>query len=122
MQQDPGEITFAAFELLIGVWLDQRWRFSLLCHHACDAIPANGDQVVGFLDDDQPVGPLANGTPVLGALSQAWDLTRLFAASDQAPPEQVVLAGPVVNVNASINTGVLVSSGAVVAHGATCAA
>jgi hypothetical protein len=32
---------------------------------------ANGHQEVGFLDDGQPAGTLANGQPVLGALSLA---------------------------------------------------
>jgi FlaA1/EpsC-like NDP-sugar epimerase len=129
-----------------------------------DAIATNGEQVVGFLDDGQPIGTLVNGIPVLGALSLAWELDRFFAESDQAPPDQVVvaigkptlrqtwqqvleqvsaplgmvihprarvsesaqialvlLAGAVVNTNASLHAGVLVKSGAVVDHEATCA-
>ena len=39
-----------------------------------------------------PAGTLVNGIPVLGALSLAWDLNRLFEASDEAPPDQVVVA------------------------------
>lgn len=73
----------------------QRWLILGAGGHGrsvADAIAANGDYVVGFLDDGQPVGTLVNGTPVLGALSLAWELDRLFAASDQAPPDQVVVA------------------------------
>ena len=33
-----------------------------------------------------------SGTPVLGVLSFAWDLNRLFEASEEAPPDQVVVA------------------------------
>jgi len=57
-----------------------------------DAIAASGDHVVGFLDDALPAGTLVNGTPVLGALSLAWDLNRLFEASVEAAPDQVVVA------------------------------
>ena len=57
-----------------------------------DAISANGDQVMGFLDDAQPVGTLVHGVPVLGALSLAWELNRLLAAFEQPPPDQVVVA------------------------------
>jgi hypothetical protein len=39
----------------------------------CDAITASSDYVVGYLDDALPAGTLVNGTPVLGALSLAWD-------------------------------------------------
>ena len=59
----------------------------------CDAIAANGDFFVGYLDDDDfPACNLVNGTPVLGVLSLAWDLKRFFDASEEAPPDQVVLA------------------------------
>ena len=58
----------------------------------CDAITAAGDYVVGYLDDALPAGTLVNGTPVLGVLSLAWDLNRLFEASLEAPPDQVVVA------------------------------
>ena len=52
----------------------QRWLILGAGGHGrsvADAIAANGDHVVGFLDDGQPVGTLVNGTPVLGALSLA---------------------------------------------------
>ena len=58
----------------------------------CDAIAASGDHVLDFLDDALPAGTLVNGTPVLGVLSLAWDLNRLFEASVEAPPDQVVVA------------------------------
>ena len=73
----------------------QRWLILGAGGHGrsvCDAIAASGDLVVGFLDDALPTGPLVSGTPVLGALSFAWDLNRLFDASDEAPPNQVVVA------------------------------
>ena len=47
---------------------------------------------MGFLDDALPAGTLVNGIPVLGDLSLAWDLNRLFEASEEAPPDQVVVA------------------------------
>jgi len=37
-------------------------------------------------------GTLVSGIPVLGGLSLAWDLNRLFEASVEAPPDQVVVA------------------------------
>jgi hypothetical protein len=73
----------------------QRWLILGAGGHGrsvADAIAANGDHVVGFLDDGQPVGTLVNGTPVLDAPSLAWELHRLFVASDQAQPDQVVVA------------------------------
>jgi hypothetical protein len=45
-----------------------------------------------FLDDALPAGTLVSGTPVLGVLSLAWDLYRLFEASVEAAPDQVVVA------------------------------
>jgi hypothetical protein len=60
-----------------------------------DAIAAHIDRFVGFLDDGQPIGTLANGMPVLGALSSAWELDRLFAGSDQAPPDQVAIGNTI---------------------------
>jgi hypothetical protein len=51
-----------------------------------DTVAANGDQVGGFLDDDQPFDTLVSGIPVLGELSLVWDLDRFLAGSDQAPP------------------------------------
>jgi hypothetical protein len=73
----------------------QRWLILGAGGHGrsvADTIVVNGDQVVGFLDDGQPIGTLVNGTHVLGALSLAWELNRLFAASDQVLPDQVVVA------------------------------
>ena len=73
----------------------QRWLILGAGGHGrsvADAITATGDQVVGFLDDGQPAGTLVNGTPVLGALSLAWELNQLFVATEQAPPDHVVVA------------------------------
>ena len=38
-----------------------------------DAIRAQGDDVVGFLDDGRPADELVGGDPVLGPLRLAWD-------------------------------------------------
>jgi hypothetical protein len=73
----------------------QRWLILGAGGHGrsvCDAIAANGDYVVGFLDDALPVGTLVSGTHVLGVLSLAWDLNRLCEASDETPADQVVVA------------------------------
>ena len=73
----------------------QRWLILGAGGHGrsvCDAIAASGDHVVGFLDDTLPAGTLVSGIAVLGGLSFAWDLNRLFDASDEAPPDQVVVA------------------------------
>ena len=120
----------------------QRWLILGAGGHGrsvCDAIAAHGDHVVGFLDDGQPVGTLVNGTPVLRALSLAWELHRLFAASDQAPPDQVVVAignptirqtwqqvleqvsphlGVVIHPRASVSASAQIASGCVVLAGA----
>ena len=58
----------------------------------CDAITASSDYVVGYLDDALPAGTLVSGTPVLGGLSFTWDLKQLFEPSDEALPDQVVVA------------------------------
>ena len=73
----------------------QRWLILGAGGHGrsvCDAIAASGDHVMGFLDDALPAGTLVSGTAVLGVLSFAWDLKRLFEASDGAPADQVVVA------------------------------
>jgi len=73
----------------------QRWLILGAGGHGssvCDAITAGGDDVVGYLDDALPAGTLVSGIPVLGVLSFAWDLNRLFDASVKAPPDQVVVA------------------------------
>ena len=73
----------------------QRWLILGAGGHGrsvSDAIAASGDHVVGYLDDALPAGSLVNATPVLGVLSLAWDLKRLFDASLEASPDQVVVA------------------------------
>jgi hypothetical protein len=75
--------------------MPQRWLILGAGGHGrsiCDTIFAGGDHVVGFLDDALPAGTLVSGTAVLGVLSLAWDLNRLFEASDEVSPDQVVVA------------------------------
>jgi len=75
--------------------MPQRWLILGAGGHGrsvADAIAASGDHVVGFLDDALPAGTLVNAIPVLGGLSFAWVLNRLFDASEEAPPDQVVVA------------------------------
>jgi len=68
----------------------------------CDAITASSDYVVGYLDDALPAGTLVNGTPVLGALSLAWDLNRLFEASDAPGFRKVVT--PLISTSGGLRT------------------
>lgn len=52
----------------------QRWLILGAGGHGrsvADAIAANGDHEVGFLDDGHLIGTLVNGTPVFGVLSLA---------------------------------------------------
>ena len=85
----------------------------------------------------------------MGALSLAWDFKRLFDASDEAPPDQVVVAidipalrqtwqhlleqvaaplgvvlhpRAIVNATAQLGPGSVVLAGAVVDHDAICGA
>jgi hypothetical protein len=73
----------------------QRWLILGAAGHGrsvADAITATGDCVVGYLDDSLPAGSLVIGTPVMGVLSLAWDLHRLFEASVEASPVEVAVA------------------------------
>ena len=73
----------------------QRWLIHGAGGHGrsvADAIAASGDYVVGFLDDALAPGTLVSGTPVMGGLSLGLDLNRFFDTSDEAPPDQVVVA------------------------------
>jgi hypothetical protein len=47
-----------------------------------DAFVANGDHVVGFFEDGQPVGTHLDGMLVLGALSLACEWDGFLAGSD----------------------------------------
>jgi hypothetical protein len=122
--------------------MTQRWLILGAVGHgrsAADAIAAKGDRVVGFLDDGLPIGTLVNGVPVFGALSLAWEPIRVFAGSDQASPDQVVVAignptlcqtwqqvleqvsaplGVVIHPRASVSAAAQIAPGGVVLAGA----
>jgi len=104
-----------------------------------DAIAANGDQVVGFFGDGQPVGTLVNGILVLGALSLVWELDQFFTGSNQASPDKVAVAignptlrqtwqqvleqvsaplGVVIHPRASVSASAHIAPGSVVLAGA----
>ena len=116
----------------------QRWLILRAGGHGrslCDVIAATGT--------------LVNRSPVLGVLSLAWDLNRLFEASEEAPPDLVVVAignpalrqtwqqlleqlvaplgvvlhpRAIVSATAQLGPGSVVLAGAVVDHDAVCGA
>ena len=57
-----------------------------------DAIRAQGDAVLGFLDDSRPADELVAGVPVLGPLRLAWDVKTLPCAEGAPTPERFVVA------------------------------
>jgi len=57
-----------------------------------DAIRAQGDDVVGFLDDSRPADELVAGVPVLGPLRLAWDVKTLQCLEGASPPDRFVVA------------------------------
>jgi len=57
-----------------------------------DAIRAQGDDVVGFLDDGRPADELVAGVPVLGALRMAWDFKTLPCLEGASSPDRIVVA------------------------------
>ena len=65
-----------------------------------DAIRAQGDAVVGFLDDSRPAGELVAGIPVLGPMRRAWDVkTLLFSeGAPQSDRCMVAIGNPVVRL------------------------
>ena len=57
-----------------------------------DAIRAQGDAVLGFLDESRPADELVAGVPVLGPLPLAWDVKTLPCAEGAPPPDRFVVA------------------------------
>ena len=57
-----------------------------------DAVRAQGDAVVGFLDDSRPAGELVAGVPVLGPLRLAWDVKTLQCLEGASSPDRFVVA------------------------------
>ena len=57
-----------------------------------DAIRAQGDAVVGFLDDRRPAYELVAGVPVLGPLRLAWDVKTLPCPEGTPHPDRCVVA------------------------------
>ena len=57
-----------------------------------DAINAQGDDVLGFLDDSRPAGELVAGVPVIGALSLAWEFKALPSSEGSPAPDRCVVA------------------------------
>ena len=57
-----------------------------------DAIRAQGEVVLGFLDDSRPADELVAGIPVLGPLRLAWDVKTLPCAEGASPPDLFVVA------------------------------
>lgn len=57
-----------------------------------DAIRAQGDAVLCFLDDSRPADELVAGVPVLGALRLAWDVKTQPCPEGAPTPERFVVA------------------------------
>jgi len=57
-----------------------------------DAIRAQGDAVLGFLDDRRPADELVAGVPVLGALRMAWDVKTLLSPEGAPFADRCVVA------------------------------
>ena len=57
-----------------------------------DAIRAQGDAVLGFLDDRRPADELVAAVPVLGPLRLAWDVKTLPCAEGAPTPDRFVVA------------------------------
>ena len=57
-----------------------------------DAVRAQGDVVVGFLDDSRPAAELVAGVPVLGPLCLAWDVKTLQCLAGASSPDRFVVA------------------------------
>ena len=57
-----------------------------------DAIRAQGDAVLGFLDDSRPADELVAGVPVLGPLRLAWDFMTQPCPEGAPTPDRFVVA------------------------------
>jgi hypothetical protein len=57
-----------------------------------DAIRAQGDALLGFLDDSRPPGELVAGVPVIGALSLAREFKALPWPQGSPAPDRCVVA------------------------------
>jgi len=57
-----------------------------------DAIRAQGDAVVGVLDDSRPADELEAGISVLGPLRLAWDVKTLQCLGGASSPDRIVVA------------------------------
>ena len=57
-----------------------------------DAIRAQGDAVLGFLDDSRPADELLAGVPVLGPLRLAWDVMTQPCPEGAPTPDRFVVA------------------------------
>jgi sugar O-acyltransferase (sialic acid O-acetyltransferase NeuD family) len=57
-----------------------------------DAIRAQGDAVLGFLDDNRSADELVAGDPVLGPLRLAWDVKTLPCPERAPTPDRFVVA------------------------------
>ena len=64
------------------------------CHgrSVADAIRAQGDDVLGFLDDSRTANELVAGVPVLGPLRLAWDVKTQPCAEGAPTPDRFVVA------------------------------
>jgi len=57
-----------------------------------DAIRAQGDDLLGFLDDSRPADELVAGVPVLGPLRLSWDVMTSPCPEGASPPDRCVVA------------------------------
>ncbi len=73
---------------MVDPWIRRHGR------SVADAIRAQGDAVLGFLDDSRPADELVAGVPVLGPLRLAWDVkTQPFPEGAPTPDRFVVAIG-----------------------------
>ena len=75
--------------------MPQRWLILGSGGHGrsvADAIRAQGDAVLGFLDDSRPADELVAGVPVLGPLHLAWDVKTLLSPEGAPFADRCVVA------------------------------